>query len=272
MKPHLIVLDLDGTLLTDEKKITEKTEKTLKLAQEKGHHIMIATGRPFRTSEPFYRQLELKTPIVNFNGAFVHHPDDHSWQSVHKPLALPVVQDVIETIQPFQHQNIIAEVLDDVFINTHDEKLLSIYGSGNRVLTTGDLRKKLRVDPTSLLICVERGTTEIIRNHLSETHAEIIDHRRWGAPYADVIEVIHIGLSKAVGVSQVANHLNIPKERIIAFGDEENDLEMLELAGVGVAMGNSIDTVKVIADEITGTNNDDGIVPILKERLHLNEL
>ena len=76
MKQHLIVLDLDGTLLTDQKVISPKTKAILNQARKDGHQVMIATGRPYRASEIYYRELGLNTPIVNFNGAFVHHPDD----------------------------------------------------------------------------------------------------------------------------------------------------------------------------------------------------
>lgn len=77
MKQHLIVLDLDGTLLTDNHTISPKTKQTLMKAKEAGHLIMIATGRPFRASNIYYQELGLTTPIVNFNGAYIHHPKIH---------------------------------------------------------------------------------------------------------------------------------------------------------------------------------------------------
>ena len=99
-------------------------------------------------------------------------------------------------------------------------------------------------------------------------HAELIEHRRWGAPF-NIVEVVRKGLNKAVGVSLIAKDLNIPRERIIAFGDEDNDLEMIDYAGIGVAMGNGISELKNIANEVTGTNNEDGIANFLIERLKL---
>ncbi len=269
MKPHLIVLDLDGTLLTDEKVISEKTALTLKKAEEQGHHIMIATGRPYRASEVYYRQLGLTTPIVNFNGAFVHHPGDRSWKTIHETISLPIVKEVIDAMQQFPVKNIVAEVMDDVYMHYHDEKLLDIFGFGDPHITKGDIRKYLKIDPTSLLIQAEEHSVDSIRRHLRDVHAEVIDHRRWGAPW-QVIEIVQHGLHKAVGISHVAKWMDIPKERIIAFGDEDNDLEMIEYAGVGVAMGNAIDRLKSIANEVTSTNNEDGIAQVLRERLHLN--
>ena len=101
-------------------------------------------------------------------------------------------------------------------------------------------------------------------------HAEVVGHRVWNSPWGHVIEVFQKGLSKAAGLSHVAKWMDIPKERIIAFGDENNDLEMIEYAGVGVAMANGIDELKSIADEVTTlSNNEDGIAQVLSERLQL---
>ena len=77
MKPHLIVLDLDGTLLTDEKVISDKTAN-LKKAEEQGHHVMIATGRPYRASEVYYHQLGLKDTDCQFQRRI--RPS--SWRSI----------------------------------------------------------------------------------------------------------------------------------------------------------------------------------------------
>ncbi|WP_303965233.1 Cof-type HAD-IIB family hydrolase [Sporosarcina ureae] len=270
MKPHLIVLDLDGTLLTDQKNISSKTEETLRRAVSQGHHVMIATGRPYRASEIYYRQLGLTTPIVNFNGAFVHHPTDHSWKTIHETIALPVVNEVVEAMQDFPVQNIVAEVMDDVYTQYHDERFLDILNFGSPLITAGDIRNSLKTDPTSLLIQADQLTVDPIRQHLEELHAEVIDHRRWGAPF-NIVEIVRHGLNKAVGIDAVSKWMNIPKDRIIAFGDEDNDLEMIDYAGTGVAMGNAIDQLKSIADEITDTNNEDGISRILEERLSLQK-
>ncbi|SEM30283.1 hypothetical protein SAMN04487786_1652 [Paenisporosarcina quisquiliarum] len=270
MKQHLIVLDLDGTLLTDEKVISAKTKNILQQAKNEGHEVMIATGRPYRSSEMYYKELGLTTPIVNFNGAFVHHPRNSSWKTLHTPIDLKVVKQVVEAVESYSIKNMLAEVLDDVYLHYHDEKILSAFSLGNPQVTTGDLKSLLKTDPTSLLIHAEEDSVDLVRQHLRDVHAEVIDHRRWGAPW-DVIEIVKHGLNKAVGLSHVSEFLNIPQERIIAFGDEDNDLEMIEYAGVGVAMGNAISPLKNIANEVTLSNNEDGIAELLIERLNLTK-
>jgi 5-amino-6-(5-phospho-D-ribitylamino)uracil phosphatase len=268
---HLIALDLDGTLLKDDKTISYKTKQVLHKAKEAGHVVMIATGRPFRSSEMYYRELELDTPIVNFNGAFVHHPKDQDWGIHHSPLDISIAKDIVEACNSFHFHNIIAEVIDDVYFHYHDEKLLDLFSFGNPHITTGDLREFLNASPTSMLIHSPEEQVKLIRQHLSEVHAEVIEHRSWGAPFP-VIEIIKSGLNKAVGLKHAAEYYHIPQERIIAFGDEDNDLEMLEYAGRGVAMGNGIEEVKNIANEITLTNEEDGIGHYLNDLLNLKAI
>lgn len=267
MNEHLIVLDLDGTLLTDEKKISLLTKETLLKAKEAGHQVMIATGRPYRASQLYYQELSLTTPIVNFNGALIHHPKNPMWKAIHTTVDLSVVHDVVESVHKYEYDNLIAEVMDDVYLHREDEGVLQLLHMGNPNILTGDLKNTLKEDPTSLLIQADDVNTPIIRKHLQDVHAELIEHRRWGAPFP-IIEIVHKGLSKAVGIDYIAKEMGIPRERIIAFGDEDNDLEMIDY-GVGVAMSNGIDDLKTIANEITLSNNEDGIAKFLQDRLKL---
>lgn len=261
---------MDGTLLTDDKIITPETANTLQKAAQEGHHVMIATGRPYRATEAYYKQLGLTTPVVNFNGALVHRPNDSSWKVIHEPLSLSVVKDVIEAMEQFPYNNIIAEVLDDVYMHYHDEKLLNRFSFGGAQVNAGKLESYLVDNPTSLLIQSDENNVDTIREHLRHIHAEVIDHRIWNSPWGHVIDIFKTGLSKAAGVSHVSKWMDIPRDRIIAFGDETNDLELIDFAGVGVAMSNSIDELKSIADEVTrSSNNEDGIAQVLKERLKL---
>ncbi|WP_071459124.1 Cof-type HAD-IIB family hydrolase [Bacillus massilinigeriensis] len=268
---HLIALDLDGTLLKDDKTISDVNKRVITRAREEGHVVMIATGRPFRSSEMYYHELGLDTPIINFNGAYIHHPLDQNWGVHHSPLSIDVAKDIVDALDSFDFHNIIAEVIDDVYFHYHDEKLLDIFGMGNPEVTTGDLRKFLRTSPTSMLIHTDQKDLAKIRSHLSEVHAEVIDHRSWAAPW-HVIEIVKYGLNKAVGLRKASEYFHIPPERIIAFGDEDNDLDMLEYAGRGIAMDNGIDVVKSIANETTLSNEKDGVGVYLNDALSLKAL
>lgn len=269
-KQHIIALDLDGTLLKDDKTISSRSKEVLLKAKQEGHIVMIATGRPYRSSAMYYQELGLTTPIVNFNGAFVHHPLDDGWGTFHNPMDLKIVKDIVGISEEFRVKNICAEVMDDVYFHYHDETLLDVFSMGTPNIETGDLRRILKNDPTSILIHPDEEVALKIRKYLSDVHAEVIDHRKWGAPW-HVIEIVKSGLNKAVGIQKVADYYNIPQDRIIAFGDEDNDLEMIEYAGHGIAMGNAIDELKNIANQVTHTNEEDGIAIYLEEVLKLNK-
>lgn len=267
-KQYLIALDLDGTLLKDDKTISPFTKEIINKAKAAGHIVAIATGRPYRASMMYYEELGLNTPIVNFNGAFIHHPLDDNWGVHHTPLDLPTVKDIIEVSESFKVKNILAEVIDEVFFHYHDEQLLDIVNFGNPTIKIGDLRNTLKNDPTSILIHTTEEKIPEINSYLSEVHANLVEHRSWATPW-NVIEIVKAGINKAFGLKKISEYYQIPPTQIIAFGDEDNDLEMIEYAGHGIAMGNGIDKLKNIANDITKTNEEDGIGLYLKDFLKL---
>ncbi|KHF38426.1 Cof-type HAD-IIB family hydrolase [Halalkalibacter okhensis] len=265
---HLIALDLDGTLLTDEKTITPRTKQVIAKARDEGHIVTISTGRPYRASSQYYQELNLNTAIVNFNGAFVHHPHDKSFGTYHSPLDLKTAKTVIETCEAFNVSNIMVEVIDDFYLRNFDEVFVETFLSGQNPVDHGNLLHILKEDPTCVLIHPQDHHVKELRNLLVDAHAEVIDQRVWGAPW-NVIEIVKAGMNKAVGLKKVADFYQIPRERIIAFGDEDNDFEMIEYAGQGVAMANGIDQLKSLANSITLSNEEDGVATYLEEALNL---
>ncbi|WLR42926.1 Cof-type HAD-IIB family hydrolase [Bacillus carboniphilus] len=265
---RLIALDLDGTLLKDDKTISPYTKQIIERAKQDGHIVCIATGRPFRSSVMYYHELGLNTPIVNFNGAFVHHPKNDSWGIHHTPMHLDVVKEILDVAEQYKVHNVLAEILDDLYFHYHDEKLMDIFSFGNPTIEVGDLRHNLPNNVTSILIHSPEKNVERIRYYLSEVHAEVVDHRRWTAPW-HVIEIIRAGINKAEGLKKISSHYNIPKEHIIAFGDEDNDLDMIDFAGTGVTMENAIDRLKAVGNVITKSNEEDGVAHFLRKELDL---
>lgn len=269
MSSYLICLDLDGTLLNDDKEITSYTKRVLTTLQNQGHKLMIATGRPYRASQIYYHELNMNTPVVNFNGAFVHHPKNDQFEIMHEVLDLGLSHEIIQSLQNFGVSNIIAEVRDYVFLNNFDQKLFDGFSMGNPKIETGDLLTSLNESPTSLLVEAEEFMIPRIKQMLTRFYAENIEHRRWGSPFP-VIEIVRQGISKARGIDYVKSYLDIDRNHIIAFGDEDNDLEMIDYAGVGVAMGNAIGELKSIANHVTETNEQDGVGTFLESYLKID--
>ncbi|MFD1066748.1 Cof-type HAD-IIB family hydrolase [Oceanobacillus locisalsi] len=269
---HLIALDLDGTLLSDDKKISNRNKQVIAQAIEEGHVVVIATGRPGRASIQYYQELQLKTPMVNFNGAFVHHPLDTSWKGIHTPMPLPTAHRIIDVSNEVKVNNILAEVQDQVYLDQYSEDLMSIFQGfpEESPYIIGNIKSKLKNDPTSVLIYPDASQVQRLRAHLNDYHAEVIEHRKWGAPW-NIIEIIKKGMNKAVGLKRIADEYHIARENIIAFGDEDNDLEMIDYAGVGVSMGNAIDELISVSKHQTLSNEEDGIGVFLEEYLNLNK-
>jgi len=268
MNPYLIALDLDGTLLTDEKKISLRTKNTLAKAQEQGHIVCIATGRPYRGSVQYYEELSLNTPIVNFNGAFTHHPKDERFGTYHTPLDLDIAKTILRTCEAFRVKNVMVEIIDDFYLRHYDQVLLDTFMLGRTPVEYGNLDVLLTNNPTSILVQPRDEHLHDLRSLLQEAHAEVTEQRVWTAPWS-MIEIIKAGQNKAIGLEKIANYYGIPQERVIAFGDEDNDLEMIEYAGYGIAMKNGISELKKIATDITRSNEEDGVAVYLEKLLDL---
>lgn len=265
MKKHLIALDLDGTLLTSTQTISDRNKRAIERVRALGHTVVIATGRPHRASIDYYHELGLDTPMVNFNGALLHHPTDKHWEALHSPLGLRTAKKIIQTCYEFEVNNIMAEVKDDVYLDRYDEKIMTILHTQKEEdpIKIGSLKNSLTSDPTSILIHPKDDHVEALRKRLDDDHADVIEHRRWGAPW-NMIEIVREGMNKAVGLKRIAHYYHVDQANVIAFGDEDNDLEMLDYAGIGVKMANGNDCLNAVINETTTTNDDDGVAQFLE--------
>ena len=263
MEKHLIAVDLDGSLLTDNKTISLRTKTALAKMIEMGHHVVIATGRPYRASKAYYKELQLTTPIVNFNGAYVHHPLNEAWGVYHSPLDLDTVHHLIQTCEAYDLLNIMVEIKDDVYIKNPDPKALNAFALGEPKIITGNIKENLHTDPTCMLIHPQEKNVDALLHDLNRFHADTVNQLSWGAPW-HMVEIVRPDVNKAAGLKRIAEGFNVPPERIIAFGDEMNDKEMIAFAGRGIAMGNAAPAIKDIAYDVTLTNEEDGIARYLE--------
>lgn len=269
LNKKLIAIDLDGTTLNQDSMITSKTKETLKKAINAGHHVSIATGRPFRMSHQFYQQLELTTPMVNFNGALVHIPNQH-WDGERETLInREIAFEILSQKKQLNLDFIAAENRDTFFIDSFDffdEKIFASSRPGEKNLLSP---KNLTTNPTSLLVRTDKRFAGAVSAELTRQFGSYVDVRTWGGPTA-ILEIASKGIQKAKGVQEIANYLSIDQKDVIAFGDEHNDLELLDYAGWGVAMANGTDQLKGIANDVTPlSNQEDGLAVYLEKLLKL---
>ena len=263
---YLIALDLDGTLLTNDKKITPESKQIIKHLIKEGHIVVIATGRSNRLSILYYHELGLNTPLINSNGALIHHPLDKSWQTEHLPLRLPTAMEIIDLNYSLHSKNILAAVQDDVYLEKYNQDIAEFYGKdkADDSLVIGQLKHNLKFDPTVMLLYPDIDQLDRLTDQLNDLKTDFVDHRNWGSPF-HVIEVMNKSMNKREAVKKIADHYNISKDRIVAFGDGANDLEMIEYAGIGVAMENALDELKTVARHSTLTNEANGVATFLTE-------
>jgi Cof subfamily protein (haloacid dehalogenase superfamily) len=266
MKRYLIALDLDGTLLFDWKTISPNTINYLKQLNKQGHEIVIATGRPFRSSEAFHKALGLTSPIINYNGALITSKNDKDFPIVNVTIPKEWVIRLFEENQTII-QNAFGEVQDDIYLfeDTEEIRPLLHYFNGAS-LTTGPFRDILHEDPNGFLIICHEGKAPLLEEYVSTTFKGDLFARNWGSRYNYVIEIYTPITNKGKALKHVADYLGFDRQSIIAFGDAHNDIDMLQFAGLGVAMKNASEDLKLHADDITSFDNtEDGIVHYLKE-------
>lgn len=268
MTQKLIALDLDGTTLNNEAKLSKKTVATIKATIKAGHVVSIVTGRPNRLSQNFYDQLGLSSPMINFNGSLGHIPHRH-WQDEYQyTFDRSIVLDLLQHQQEFNIQMIAAEGKHLFLAHQTESTQVGFFPA---VLTHEQQLSPatLTQNPTSMTIAVDRPLQKRLQAYIEDRFGSSVDVAPWGGPNS-VLEIGAKGVQKAVGVERLAHYYHIDRQNVIAFGDEHNDKEMIEFAGRGVAMNNATDQLKALADDVTEHNNDqDGMAEYLSKALKL---
>lgn len=265
MKKKLIAIDLDGTTLNNQSLLTERTINTLQNIESLGHHISIVTGRPYRTSKHIYEQLQIANPLVNFNGALCHIPENPSWfDSYQVQLDMDIALDMSKYFSSLDANLMIFEGKDHYYSTSQDMPISPFFPDKTAPLLL-DLNTVPHTSPIAITIFSSVEKQAQMREQLQKRYGNAIDVRTWGGSLP-CLEVVSTGVQKAMGVEQVAKSFNIKQEDVIAFGDEENDQEMIKYAGHGVAMQNAIPHIKSIADDVTPfTNDQDGLALYLED-------
>jgi len=258
MERKLVAIDLDGTTLNDNSQITAQTKKTIQKIINQGHIVSIATGRPFRTSSHFYKQLQLNTPMVNFNGAWCHHPNDYSWKhGYYQTLTRDVALSITELKTNSQVKFIAAESGENVYVDRPADEFQLMGTPIRDIQTLPFTAENLDENPISVnVFTTEERFIPDIQKRIVNRFGNNVEVRTWGGQ-TPTLEIVSAGIQKAIGVEKIADYYDIKRENIIAFGDEANDFEMIQYAGHGVVMKNGITDLKDVADDITSVSNHD---------------
>ena len=261
----LIALDMDGTLLTTDKKVSERTEAAIKAAEGKGVKIVLASGRPLIGINRYLEELELikgEDYVLSFNGGLVQNTKTEEIVSkvslkgsdlkyiyeISKQLNINIhafsAKDGLITPRNSQYTYHEAEI-NGIDINIKDF---------NEVDDEEDIIKVMMIDPQEILDpAIERLPKEVYKKYSVFKSAPFF------------LEFTHKEVDKGLGLKRLGEYLGIKKEEIIACGDAGNDLSMVKYAGLGVAMDNAVSEVKEAADYITASNDEDGIAKVIEK-------
>ena len=261
MRYKLLAADMDGTLLDPDSRITENTEKAVKAMERAGGRFVISTGRPPRGVRAFIRQLGLTGPVICYNGAMIIRADTGEVlyeQGLGREDAAQILKlghswDVTMCI--WAGNRLYGSRMDERFLRYHrnipSEPRLA--RSDEEVLDIG-ITKILFYD-----------TPERIREIQSSLHRDSFRQVNFCTSQPFYLEFFSGLASKASALEHIGLLTGIRREEMMAVGDGENDLSMLQAAGLGVAMDNAPQSVKAAAGAVTGSNREDGVAQLIRK-------
>jgi Cof subfamily protein (haloacid dehalogenase superfamily) len=251
----LVAIDLDGTLLTDQKQIGKRTARSLMEAAQRGVHVVIASARPPRAVRKVYELLGLKTWQINYNGALIwDHPN---LQIVHhQPMPADLVGHIVNRARQVYPDCLVScEILDKWFTDRFDNTYTTETGRQFEPDLVAPLWMFLSQPVTKLMLLGPTWMMDDLQQLVAAEFTMINVIR--GDP--ELIQITDASVSKGAALHYVADAYGVPLSRVMAIGDAANDVEMLQTAGVAVAMGNASSSVKQLAHWVAPTNNDQGV-------------
>lgn len=274
-KYRMLVSDMDYTLLNSEKKISDRNREAVSKAIEKGVHMVIATGRIYTSARVYAKLLGVNTPIIASNGAIIrealiNNPRDTEKTIYKNTLQAEIVSEMIRLSHKygifchfFTEDTIFSEKLITVSLRyTEWNKYL---GSEDQVKikVVDDMEETLRENKIGVLKAVVVDSDD---EKLQALRKEIVGTGLVTASQSmkNNLEVMNRGVTKGNAVKILGQMYGIDREEIIAIGDNENDMSMIEYAGLGIAMGNSEECLKKVADHITADYMEDGVAEAIE--------
>lgn len=259
-----IALDLDGTLTNHEKVVTPKTREALLQASAKGAVIILASGRPTYGIEPVAECLELNKQggyILSYNGGNIVNA-----KTGKKLFSQFLPDEVIPELYAYAEENghaLLGYAVNEIITEMPDDQYVKEESRINKmnIRKVENLFEALEPHPTKLLMTGDPSDMLKAEEELVEKLGDRMDIFR-SAPF--FLELVPKGIDKAKSLSRLLTKINLTPADMIAFGDGYNDLSMLKLAGMGVAMENAAPEVRAEADYVTLSNEEDGVATALE--------
>lgn len=268
MKYKLLVLDVDGTLLNDAKEITKRTLSALLKIQQMGVRVVLASGRPSYGLMKVAKTLELGNYggfILSYNGCQIINAQNGEilFERRINPEMLPYLEKK-------------ARKNGFALFTYHDNLILTNNSDDEHVLDEAELNDLVVIEEEEfstaidfapckcMLVSDDEAALVALEEHWKKRLSGVLDVFR-SEPF--FLEVVPCSVDKANTLGALLEHLGVKREEVMAIGDGTCDVAMLQLAGMGVAMGQAPDSVKACADYITASNEEDGVAAAVEKMI-----
>ena len=253
---RLIALDLDGTLLNSALKVSERNGEAVRHALESGLKVVLATTRWYLLAKRTADRLGIHTPLVCNNGAMIKRPDDGS-ELLHLRLDQELAHEVAALADERGWETFTA-IEDATFMRPRPGVIAEKLPAGLR-LAERHADEIARGQPTSVLIFGEEAVTEIEKRFLPAEQGRANFSLNRPHKFPHYVVLTHPEADKGSALEMVCRELDVPMTEVMAMGDSESDLGMIEQTGLGIAMNNAPDEVKRAALHIAPANDADGV-------------
>jgi Cof subfamily protein (haloacid dehalogenase superfamily) len=266
MRPRLLALDLDGTVLTDDCQLPMGHVHAVRAIRRLGVEVVVATGRGLLTTRWVLKALGIEGPVVCFNGSWVGHPDRTPFATrhlvqddVHAVIAALAEHDGVLCCYPDAETWVMSHETEQTRTWRHLYKVPIQIRADLRANWRGDSIKMMYVDTPARILATRDYLQEIFRSRFSVVISQ-----------PDRLEILPTAVTKGWGLIQLAGRLGIPREAVWAAGDADNDREMLRWAGHGCAMGQAADSLRAIARHVLPSVEARGLcalVPLIERAI-----
>ena len=275
MPYRLLALDVDGTILDPNGELRPAVQQAIAAVRKQGIQVILCTGRRFRSALPIAQRLALETPLVVHNGALVKDPTNAEtlYQTV---IGSTVYQHAIACLRQLSVPMLYVDAFNEhVDILTEDMQRAHPFQQAylNDILSHCRIVPDIDTPPPYgvLMIAIMAEVTRLrpLQSQLAgilaeQAHMHMLINKNY---QGHILQVLPPNVSKWKALRQLAHDAGVEKDAIVAVGDDENDMEMIQQAGLGIAMGNAETKVKDVADHVTGGNAEDGLAQAIKRFL-----
>lgn len=270
-KKYFICIDLDGTLLQDDKTISETSKEYLRKLEDDGHKVVLTSGRALRSVKKYYKDIGLKTsPVITYNGHLSMNFDDNNKYETRHVISKNTAKALYSLIVPKFVHSVMSENIYKIYIDQDDPFLFDFFEKGDLEIVTGPLDKNINEDVLTFVFKIDNDIELRAKmKELVESTFKDIKVRYWdGDMYGEIYED---NISKARAISEVSAHYGFSKNEVIVFGDANNDIEMLRDFENSFVMKNGHLHLRKLARYVTEfTNNEDGVIKALDKFLKEN--